>query len=219
MRMHVQHHILAAFHQGRRPGAYSTEGWLVSGSVWTSVECLFPLGFEPKPVHLIASCLTDYTLSVTLHLCRVIILIDSWHLIFPCSLVYDTYRTHSPYTHTWKEVTDVSCQIELGLWVCYIGRMVCLQYRCTKPCARKNVGCKEDHMCTKKCYKECGACMIRVERKLPNCGHYSRMYCYMDPETYPCWRNCDRILPCRHPCRNICYEKCGNCPVKVSSKS
>jgi len=133
-----------------------------------------------------------------------------------CFLVYDTYRTHSPDTHTWKEVTDISCQIELGLWVCYIGSMVCLQYRCTKPCARKNAGCRGYHMCRKKCYEECGDCMIRVERKLPNCEHSGRMSCHMDPETYQCKRRCNRILPCQHPCPNLCSEECGNCPVKVS---
>jgi len=67
------------------------EAGLVSVPVWMGVECLFLLGFEPQTVHPIASCLTDCTVSVTLHLCRVIILIDSWHLLFPCLLVYDTY--------------------------------------------------------------------------------------------------------------------------------
>jgi hypothetical protein len=61
---------------------------LVSGPVWTGVESLFLLGFEPQTVHPIASCFTSYTVSVTLHLCRVIILIDSCCLLFPCLLVY-----------------------------------------------------------------------------------------------------------------------------------
>ena len=100
-----------------------------------------------------------------------------------------------------------------------IERMVCLQYQCTKPCSRKNAGCKEDHMCTKECYEECGGCMIRVERKLPHCEHSGRMPCYMDPERYLCRRRCNRILPCEHPCPSLCSVKCGNCQVQVSSKS
>jgi len=75
------------------------------------VESLSPLGFEPQTFHPIASCFTDYTVPVTLHICRVIILFDIWHLLFPCLLFYDTELTHLT-THTWKELTDVSCQIE-----------------------------------------------------------------------------------------------------------
>ena len=76
--------------------------------------------------------------------------------------------------------------------------MVSLQYRCAKPCTRKYAGCKEDHMCTKKCYEECGDCMIRVERTLPRCEHTECMPCHMDPERYLCRRKCNRILPCGH---------------------
>jgi len=69
---------------------------LVSGSVWMGVESLSLLCFEPQTVHPVASCFTDCTVSVTLGLCGVIILFDSCCLQFPCLLVYDTYRTHSP---------------------------------------------------------------------------------------------------------------------------
>jgi hypothetical protein len=96
-----------------------------------------------------------------------------------------------------------------------IERMICLQYRCTKPCTRKNAGCKKDHMCAKECYEGCGDCVIRVERKLPHCEHSGLMPCHMDPEMYLCKGKCSRILPCQHPCPNICSEICGNCPVKV----
>ena len=74
-------------------------------------------------------------------------------------------------------------------------------------------------MCIKECYEECGDCVIRVERKLPNCEHSGRMPCHMDPETYLCRKRCNRILACQHPCPNVCSEECGNCPVLVSMTS
>ena len=100
----------------------------------------------------------------------------------------------------------------------HIERMVCLQYRCTKPCTKKNASCKEDHMCTKMCYEKCGDCMIRVERKRPHCEHTGGMPCHMDPETYQCRRKCNRILPCQHSCPNFCSEKCGDCMIRVERK-
>jgi hypothetical protein len=95
--MHVQRHTLAAFRRGRRHA-------LVSVPVWTGVKSLSLRGFEPPPVHPVASCFTDYTGSVTLRLCTVIILIDSWHLLLPCLLVYDTRELNHLTSHTWKEV-------------------------------------------------------------------------------------------------------------------
>ena len=90
--------------------------------------------------------------------------------------------------------------------MCYIERMVCSQYRCTKPCTRKNASCKEDHMCRKKCYEECGDCMISVERKLPHCEHSGHMPCYMDPETYECEISVERKLPhCEHSGHMPCH--------------
>ncbi|PNF18207.1 hypothetical protein B7P43_G18049, partial [Cryptotermes secundus] len=93
-----------------------------------------------------------------------------------------------------------------------------LQYQCHKPCTRKNANCREDHTCPKLCYEECGDCSVLVEKILPDCGHTERMLCYMDPETYCCMRKCSKMLPCEHPCRNVCSARCGNCQVQVTKQ-
>jgi len=82
--------------------SYRRLGWsqVQSGQVWKSL-----LGFKLQTFQPIASCCTDYTAPVTLHLCRFIILIDSWCLQFPLLLIYDTYRTHSP-DHPHVEGSD-----------------------------------------------------------------------------------------------------------------
>ena len=84
-----------------------------------------------------------------------------------------------------------------------------------KPCARKNAGCKKNHLCEKLCYEECGDCRVSVERDLPNCEHKARMPCSKDPQTYRCYRKCQKKLNCGHDCPKTCCEPCGSCPVKV----
>jgi hypothetical protein len=96
--------------------------------------------------------------------------------------------------------------------------MFCLQYQCKKPCARKNANCKEDHICSKQCYEECGDCRVLTEKKLPHCEHTGRMFCSVDPEIYVCKKKCSKILPCGHPCPNVCSDYCGNCQVQVSTR-
>lgn len=41
--------------------------------------------------------------------------------------------------------------------------------QCFKSCNKKHEKC--NHRCTKRCFEECGNCEIKVEKKLPDCGH------------------------------------------------
>ncbi|PSN32629.1 hypothetical protein C0J52_22378 [Blattella germanica] len=90
-----------------------------------------------------------------------------------------------------------------------------MDYKCNKPCAKNNAGCKENHLCKKLCHEDCGECNVKVERDLPHCDHKGWMQCSQDPETYVCMKKCQKILPCGHKCPNNCSSMCGNCPVKV----
>ncbi|XP_063233035.1 NFX1-type zinc finger-containing protein 1-like [Bacillus rossius redtenbacheri] len=89
------------------------------------------------------------------------------------------------------------------------------QFKCYKPCSRKNTGCKADHPCKKQCYQECADCDVLVEKQLPGCSHKHTMKCCTDPSSVTCQRRCQRVLDCGHPCPKKCFETCGGCPVKV----
>lgn len=89
-----------------------------------------------------------------------------------------------------------------------------LRYQCRKKCGRKNAGCRNDHVCQKACYEECSPCYITVKQELP-CKHVKEIPCMQDPKDVKCEMNCERMLPCGHPCKMLCGEPCGNCQVEV----
>ncbi|PSN32630.1 hypothetical protein C0J52_22377 [Blattella germanica] len=89
-------------------------------------------------------------------------------------------------------------------------------YQCKKSCANFNKNCKEGHKCEKMCFEKCDNCAVLVQRTLSVCGHEAHIPCAEDPESYICKANCERILPCGHPCPLLCYENCGGCPVQVT---
>ncbi|XP_049773523.1 NFX1-type zinc finger-containing protein 1-like [Schistocerca cancellata] len=89
-----------------------------------------------------------------------------------------------------------------------------LEYKCNKPCEKNNAGCKRNHKCNKKCYEECGDCVVEIKVQL-NCGHTHQIRCSSDPSEVKCGRDCKRTMECGHKCRLLCFQPCGNCPVKV----
>nr|CAD7438059.1 unnamed protein product [Timema bartmani] len=91
-----------------------------------------------------------------------------------------------------------------------------IEFQCMKPCAKKNSGCSEDHMCQKLCYLPCGDCLIEVKKTLPGCDHLHKVPCSSDPSKIVCQKRCIRYLNCGHPCPRKCNEPCGGCPVKVT---
>ncbi|PSN31867.1 hypothetical protein C0J52_22821 [Blattella germanica] len=91
-----------------------------------------------------------------------------------------------------------------------------LKYQCKKKCANFNKNCKEGHKCEKMCFEKCDNCVVLVQRTLSGCGHEAHIPCAEDPESYNCKANCEKILPCGHPCPLLCYENCGGCPVQVT---
>ncbi|KAK3878843.1 hypothetical protein Pcinc_016532 [Petrolisthes cinctipes] len=90
-----------------------------------------------------------------------------------------------------------------------------LTYNCYEKCTRINTGCTQQHPCLKKCYEDCGACTVKIRKVLP-CQHpLDNVECSMPVENIECKKNCKRNLPCGHHCKKLCYEKCGDCKVKV----
>ncbi|KAJ8311089.1 hypothetical protein KUTeg_011358 [Tegillarca granosa] len=89
------------------------------------------------------------------------------------------------------------------------------EYECRKPCP-KNICDNPEHSCTRMCYQECGDCMVKVNKRIPTCGHYQDMACYLKPENFKCLADCRRLLDCNHPCKNICGAECTErCTEKV----
>ncbi|XP_046388077.1 NFX1-type zinc finger-containing protein 1-like isoform X2 [Ischnura elegans] len=90
-----------------------------------------------------------------------------------------------------------------------------LEYKCLRPCDRKNLECKEEHQCQRKCFEECGLCTVKLKRKLPNCDHVFEMQCATDPLTVACHKPCRKKLACGHVCPLKCLQPCGGCKVIV----
>ncbi|KAK2703369.1 hypothetical protein QYM36_018158 [Artemia franciscana] len=114
--------------------------------------------------------------------------------------------------------------------MCHIQDRDHLVKRCTKPCER--YVCIKKHRCPKKCFENCGNCMVKldkelpcghvvklpcyvneldykcvvlVEKMLPDCGHIGRVHCAVDPKGHPCSIPCDFRLYCGHSCERKCH--------------
>ncbi|KAK3895156.1 hypothetical protein Pcinc_001122 [Petrolisthes cinctipes] len=89
------------------------------------------------------------------------------------------------------------------------------EYDCKEDCTRLNAGCSQNHPCQKKCYEECGACTFKVSKTLPCLHKVDNVECSEPVESIKCLKKCRKTLPCGHPCKKMCYQECGDCPVKV----
>ena len=79
------------------------------------------------------------------------------------------------------------------------------KYLCKKPCTKS---CESGHPCKKKCSQECGYCLVKILKKIPDCGHVSLQPCYLQPKDAVCPRQCGEILDA---CGHLCSGQCGNC--------
>ena len=87
------------------------------------------------------------------------------------------------------------------------------KYRCKKTCMKRP--CPEKHECPRRCYEDCGQCMVLVVKKMPKCGHKERIPCHKDPMNHECSSPCERVPTCGHTCPERCAETCGPCMVLV----
>ncbi|XP_017477675.1 PREDICTED: NFX1-type zinc finger-containing protein 1-like isoform X2 [Rhagoletis zephyria] len=86
--------------------------------------------------------------------------------------------------------------------VCHILDREHLEYRCKQPCIKS---CPNDHPCPLKCWEGCQPCKVMVKRKLV-CGHIVDMWCFTDPQTFPCNVQVEATLPdCNHVNQKPCH--------------
>ncbi|XP_077982503.1 NFX1-type zinc finger-containing protein 1-like [Glandiceps talaboti] len=87
------------------------------------------------------------------------------------------------------------------------------EYKCNLPCARE---CDGGHLCKLRCYKDCGKCMIKVEKVVPRCSHIETMFCHVRPEDHRCLAKCRTVCERHHPCPDPCYAYCHPCKIPVA---
>lgn len=134
----------------------------------------------------------------------------------PCRVLMPKIRTSCGHTLNVKcsdEVEDVRCSRPCP--VSMICGHACAEecshnhpsgYKCRKGCTRSRLTCS--HPCPKKCYENCGDCMVIVSKPLP-CGHTVSVPCHTDMTSYLCKEKCKRILAgCDHMCPKQCFELC-----------
>lgn len=87
-------------------------------------------------------------------------------------------------------------------------------FKCTKPCNKKPC---EFHTCVKKCFQDCGPCMLPRTVELA-CGHSTSIKCSEDASTFKCTKPCKRKSCDKHKCIKLCYEDCSPCKKKLLYK-
>lgn len=61
------------------------------------------------------------------------------------------------------------------------------------------------HICKKRCYQDCGQCIVRVLKELP-CGHQATMPCHQDPGQFRCKVEVEKTFTaCKHTATVQCY--------------
>ena len=88
---------------------------------------------------------------------------------------------------------------------------------CRNKCEKS---CPKGHPCSLLCYKDCSRCKVKVNIRIPNCGHEHIVYCYQDTRDVKCQAKCEKMCIKEHPCKRKCYQECGDCMelVKVDLK-
>ncbi|XP_066288833.1 NFX1-type zinc finger-containing protein 1-like [Branchiostoma lanceolatum] len=79
-------------------------------------------------------------------------------------------------------------------------------FQCREPCVK--ILCNLGHKCQRLCYQDCGECQVLVEKTVPRCRHKQMMPCYAAPSSFQCQMPCEKVLPCRHTCKNKCGQVC-----------
>ena len=93
----------------------------------------------------------------------------------------------------------------------------CEKIKCEKPCPRINKNCQyKEHLCTKKCWEDCGKCEVLVNKKL-RCGHIQKNIKCCD-KTKICEELVDKRLPCGHVQKVKCCKRPKVCEVLVDKR-
>ena len=78
---------------------------------------------------------------------------------------------------------------------------------CMKACDKPK--CDGGHKCSKRCHygTECGDCMVRVGKVLPQCGHEQLVPCSIIADSFYCNYLMERTLVCGHVKKLFCHIK------------
>ncbi len=95
---------------------------------------------------------------------------------------------------------------------CHPNNIDHLKFRCSQPCEK--LCDKNKHKCKAVCGFECPPCDEPEDKQIPNCGHQQNVPCSIPPSEFPCKVECDKKLPCDHPCRLTCGEICTSKPCR-----
>lgn len=92
--------------------------------------------------------------------------------------------------------------------------------RCDKLCGETISGC--GHKCPKTCYyrydKECGSCIVTIEKLRPECQHIVNTQCSKSPSIVYCTSPCEKTRKCGHKCKSHCGAICTQTPCNEQVK-
>lgn len=100
--------------------------------------------------------------------------------------------------------------------------------KCIQQCDQFNESCEQavKHKCSRTCHRaqsgrDCGDCMVKVEKIRPGCEHIVNVACSCDPAVVFCDSQCRKTRSCGHACKNKCSEDCETrrCDETVSTES
>ena len=70
------------------------------------------------------------------------------------------------------------------------------EFACRMPCPRS---CDYGHQCPKTCSEDCGPCVVKVPKIIPECKHEQKVPCSMDPSEFKCKQIVQKkASPCGH---------------------
>ena len=83
-----------------------------------------------------------------------------------------------------------------------------LKIDCTKSCDQPML-CGNDHFCKKKCHHgtNCGPCIVKVTKLVPDCNHEQQVPCSKDPSDFLCSYPIERLLHCGHNIEVECHSR------------
>jgi hypothetical protein len=65
------------------------------------------------------------------------------------------------------------------------------------------------HICKRMCYEcseKCAPCIEKVEKQVPQCGHFRQMLCSQPCDSYYCLVQVEKDLPCGHKVLEDCHK-------------
>ena len=141
-----------------------------------------------------------------------------------CCSNHPDVKTEIRTVDDFKNVPEGGCnkQCDTRLDCGHVCKMYCHprdpfheNYKCNQPCAKR---CKSGHPCPKLCYETCPACIVKVSKVIPGCGHIQTVKCHVDPAGFNCRAPCSKTCTHGHLCSKLCSEYCGECLTVVTKE-